>query len=302
MRFGFVGLGQMGAPMAENLAGSHDVKVFDLSVDAMNAAGEAGASKATGASDFADVDVLITCLPSGGIVEKSLFDAEHGIARHLAADTLVVDTSTIEYNLTLDIAERLTAMGLRFMDAPVSGMWKRAKEGTLTMMIGGDGDMVNVLKTALSTMANNILHTGDVGSGQLTKLINQLLFDINVAALAEILPMAKKLGLDPENTAEVVNSGTGRSYASEYFIPQILEGKFDTGYPLQSAYKDLISGAEISARYQIPAPVLAAATTTYQQALLAGHGSKDKGAMVLVYEEMLGVSCRKEGLEENKDG
>lgn len=295
MQFGFVGLGQMGAPMAANLAKSNDVMVFDLSEDAMAAAEKAGASRASGAQGFAAVDVLITCLPSGGIVEKSLFDPENGIAMHLGADTVVVDTSTIEYSLTLGIAERIEALGLRFLDAPVSGMWKRAEEGTLTMMIGGDGDVVDVLKPALSTMANKILHTGAVGSGQLTKLINQLLFDINVAALAEILPMAKKLGLDPENTAEVVNSGTGRSYASEYFIPQILEGKFDTGYPLKAAYKDLISGAEISARYQIPAPVLAAATTTYQQALLEGHGDKDKGAMVLVYERLLGINCRKEG-------
>lgn len=295
MRYGFVGLGQMGAPMAANLAGANDVKVFDLSEDAMNAAMAAGASKAASTADFADVDVLITCLPSGGIVEKSLFDPANGIAQHLTADTIVVDTSTIEYGLTLSIGERLEALSLKFLDAPVSGMWKRAQEGTLTMMIGGDGAAVEKLKPALATMANRILHTGAVGSGQLTKLINQLLFDINVAALAEILPMAVKLGLDPENTAEVVNSGTGRSYASEYFIPQILEGKFDTGYPLQSAYKDLISGAEISARYQIPAPVLAAATTTYQQALLEGHGAKDKGAMVLVYERLLGVNCRKEG-------
>ena len=294
MRFGFVGLGQMGAPMAANLASSNNVMVFDLSQDAMNAAAESGANKAGSAADFSDVDVLITCLPSGKIVEKSLFDPEHGIAQHLSAETVVVDTSTIEYRLTLSIGERLSALGLRFLDAPVSGMWKRAQEGTLTMMIGGDGEIVEALRPALAKMSNRILHTGAVGSGQLTKLINQLLFDINVAALAEILPMAKKLGLDPENTAEVVNSGTGRSYASEYFIPQILEGKFDTGYPLQAAYKDLTSGAEISARYQIPAPVLAAATTTYQQALLEGHGAKDKGAMVLVYERLLGVDCRKE--------
>ncbi|MEZ0467290.1 NAD(P)-dependent oxidoreductase [Phaeobacter sp. SYSU ZJ3003] len=295
MRFGFVGLGQMGAPMAANLASSNNVMVFDLSEEAMDAAAEAGATKAGSTSDFSGVDVLITCLPSGGIVEKTLFNPEHGIAQRLSADTIVIDTSTIEYGLTLSIGERLSALGLRFLDAPVSGMWKRAQEGTLTMMIGGDGEIVEALRPALATMSNRILHTGAVGSGQLTKLINQLLFDINVAALAEILPMAKKLGLDPENTAEVVNSGTGRSYASEYFIPQILEGKFDTGYPLQAAYKDLVSGAEISARYQIPAPVLAAATTTYQQALLEGHGAKDKGAMVLVYERLLGIDCRKEG-------
>ena len=298
MRYGFVGLGQMGAPMAANLARAHDVKVFDLSEDAIKAAMKAGASEASSTKDFGDVDVLILCLPSGAIVERSLFDTENGIAECLSPNAIVVDTSTIEYSLTLNIGDRLKALGLRFLDAPVSGMKKRAEDGTLTMMIGGDGAIVEALRPGLSTMASRILHTGAVGSGQLTKLINQLLFDINVAALAEISPMAKKLGLDPENTAEVVNSGTGRSYASEYFIPQILDGTFDTGYPLQAAYKDLISGAEISARYQIPAPVLAAATTTYQQALLEGYGSKDKGAMVLVYERLLGVSCRRANLKE----
>ncbi|MEP0687340.1 MAG: NAD(P)-binding domain-containing protein, partial [Tateyamaria sp.] len=136
MRFGFVGLGQMGAPMVANLAGANDVKVFDFSEDAMNAAVEAGASKAESAAAFADVEVLITCLPSGGIVERSLFDPETGIAQHLTAGTIVVDTSTIEYGLTLSIGERLEALGLTFLDAPVSGMWKRAQEGTLTMMIG----------------------------------------------------------------------------------------------------------------------------------------------------------------------
>ncbi|AZV78909.1 NAD(P)-dependent oxidoreductase [Parasedimentitalea marina] len=298
MRYGFVGLGQMGAPMAANLAAAQDVKVLDLSEDAIKAAVRAGASAVSSLKDFADIGVLFLCLPNGGIVEKSLFDKTNGIAKFLSPNTIVVDTSTIEYSLTLSIGDRLDALGLRFLDAPVSGMWKRAQDGTLTMMIGGETDIVEDLRPALSTMADRILHTGAVGSGQLTKLINQLLFDINVAALAEILPMAKKLGLDPENTAEVVNSGTGRSYASEYFIPQILEGTFDTGYPLQSAYKDLISGAEISARYQIPAPVLAAATSTYQQALLEGHGAKDKGAMVLVYERLLGVNCRKSSVED----
>jgi 3-hydroxyisobutyrate dehydrogenase-like beta-hydroxyacid dehydrogenase len=100
------------------------------------------------------------------------------------------------------------------------------------------------------------------------------------------------LGIDPEQIAEVVNSGTGRSYASEFFIPYILQGDFSNGYPMQAAYKDLISGAEISAQHSIPTPVLAAATTTYQQSLLQGFGDKDKGGMILVYERLLDVKFR----------
>jgi 3-hydroxyisobutyrate dehydrogenase-like beta-hydroxyacid dehydrogenase len=110
--------------------------------------------------------------------------------------------------------------------------------------------------------------------------------------LGEILPMAAKMGLDPELVGDVVNSGTGRSYASEFFVPRILRGHFGDGYPMGHAYKDLVSGAELGARLCIPMPVLAAATATYQTALLRGHGSLDKGAMVKVYEELLEASFR----------
>jgi 3-hydroxyisobutyrate dehydrogenase-like beta-hydroxyacid dehydrogenase len=108
------------------------------------------------------------------------------------------------------------------------------------------------------------------------------------------------LGIDPEQVAEVVNSGTGRSYASEFFVPNILKGDFSKGYPMQAAYKDLISGSEISARHNFPTPVLAAATATYQQALLEGHGDKDKGGMILVFERLLGTDFRATTFKEHK--
>jgi 3-hydroxyisobutyrate dehydrogenase-like beta-hydroxyacid dehydrogenase len=134
---------------------------------------------------------------------------------------------------------------------------------------------------------------GRSGSGQLTKLINQLLFDMNVASLAEILPMSVKMGLDPYMVGEVVNSGTGKSYASDFFIPRILKNDFSEGYALKSAYKDLVSAAEISANLHVPLPVLGAATSTYQMALLKGYGEQNKGAMIRVFEELLGVEYRK---------
>jgi len=148
------------------------------------------------------------------------------------------------------------------------------------------------VKPFLECIGNKILFMGPAGSGQLTKLINQLLFDINAAALAEILPMAVKLGLDPDLVGEVVNSGTGRSYASEFFVPRILQRHFSDGYPMAHAYKDLVSGAELGANHCVPMPVLAAATATYQTALLKGHGQQDKGAMVQVFEDILGVQVR----------
>lgn len=292
MRFGFVGLGQMGAPMAINLARENDVLVHSRNISAIPEVVESGAKSADDLSQFSGVDALITCLPDSKIVSRVLFDRQEGLVQHLKPGALVVDTSTIEYGATLEFNSRMQSEGLRFLDAPVSGMQKRAEDGTLTMMVGGDANDLVEIQGALSTMASKILHMGDVGAGQLTKLINQLLFDINAAALAEILPLSVKLGIDPEQVAEVVNSGTGRSYASEFFVPNILQGDFSNGYPMQAAYKDLISGAEISARHNIPTPVLAAATATYQQALLQGHGDKDKGGMILVFERLLGADFR----------
>ncbi|MDK3073703.1 NAD(P)-dependent oxidoreductase [Sedimentitalea sp. JM2-8] len=285
VHFGFVGLGQMGAPMARNLSRAHRVTAFATDGDF------SGLTCAAGLADLAGCDRLILCLPSAEIVTNVLFGAD-GLAGKLAKGTVVIDTGTTEYNATCGLAERLETLGLRFVDAPVSGMRKRAEDATLTMMCGGDGDLIATLHPALSAMASKILHVGPVGSGQLMKLVNQLLFDINAAALAEILPLATRLGLNPEQVEQVVNSGTGRSFASEFFLPNVLNGDFRQGYPMRDAYKDLVSGAELTARRGIPTPVLDAATETYQRALLEGHGDKDKGAMILVFEKLLGAEFR----------
>jgi 3-hydroxyisobutyrate dehydrogenase-like beta-hydroxyacid dehydrogenase len=206
---------------------------------------------------------------------------------------VVVDLSTITCAATKEIAAALQEKGVLFLDAPVSGMEARAKDGTLSIMVGGRAEDLCLVEPLLRRMGNNIQHMGDVGAGQLTKLMNQLLFDINMAALAEILPLSVKMGLDPVKLAGIINSGTGRSYASEFFLPRIMENNFSEGYAMKHAYKDLISGAMIAALETIPLPVLQAAAVTYQTALLKGYGNLDKGAMVKVYEELLGVEYRR---------
>jgi 3-hydroxyisobutyrate dehydrogenase-like beta-hydroxyacid dehydrogenase len=238
--------------------------------------------------------VVFLSVPNGKAVQE-LLAGEAGLLQASKRGQIIVDTSTITYSETLEIARRCADSGVSFMDAPVSGMEKRAIEGTLTVMCGGDREVFEKIKPLLEFIGNKILYMGSLGSGQLTKLINQLLFDINAAALAEVLPMAVKMGLDPDLVGEVVNSGTGRSYASEFFISRMLRGHFTDGYLMKHAYKDLVSGARISADLGIPMPVLAAATATYQTALLRGHGDKDKGGMVRVFEELLGVEYRSKG-------
>ncbi len=204
----------------------------------------------------------------------------------------MVDLSTIAHGQAVAIGRALESRGFPFLDAPVSGAPAGAEAATLTVMCGGSPETFAAMKPLLERIGTQVLHMGPLGSGQLTKTINNVIYDINIAALAEVLPMAVAMGLDPQQLAGVVTTGTSRSYASQYFVPRILKGEFDEGYPLAKAYKDLVSAAEVSVGRGFPLPVTAAATATYQMALLAGHGARDKGAMVLPFEAMLGVKVR----------
>ena len=292
MKLGFVGLGQMGRPMACNLLKSGAaLTVNDLDPRFFEEFRAKGAAATAEVAELAGADIVFLSLPGSAAVEQAL-TGEGGLLGRLGRGQMVVDLSTITYSSTTALARAMEARGVMFLDAPVSGMEARAIDGTLTVMCGGTPEAFERARPLLGLIGNKILYMGPAGSGQLTKLINQLLFDINAAALAEVLPMAVKMGLDPDLVGQVVNSGTGRSYASEFFIQRILRGHFADGYPMQHAYKDLISGAELSANLCIPMPVLAAATATYQAALLRGHGAKDKGGMIRLFEELLGVEYR----------
>ena len=292
MKLGFVGLGQMGRPIASNLIKSGAaLTVSDRDGRWFEAFRGKGAGGTTDLADLAGSDIIFLCLPSASVVQAVLTGGD-GLLPHLNQGQVVVDLSTITYSATVEVGRALAAKGVAFLDAPVSGMEARAVDGTLTVMCGGAREAFDQVKPLLGLIGTTILHMGPTGSGQLAKLVNQLLFDINAAALAEVLPMAVKLGLDPDLVGQVVNSSSGRSYASEFFVPRILRGHFGDGYPMAHAYKDLVGAAGLSAELCIPMPVLAAATATYQAALLRGHGGQDKGAMVQVFEALLGVQVR----------
>lgn len=289
MSIAFIGLGTMGKYMALNLIKSGELIVVSDVVDkAFAEFTEKGMAATTAVAETAKTDVIFLSLPNTEIVQNVI----GGLLPHLHEGQIIVDLSTIKYNATVELRKTLDEAGVEFLDAPVSGMESRAKDGTLTVMCGGKEEIFDKVKHYFDYIGNKVLYMGGSGAGQLTKLINQLLFDINAAALAEILPMSVKMGLDSEKIGQVVNSGTGRSYASEFFIPRVLKNSFHNGYPMRSAYKDLVSAAELGANLGIPMPVLAAATATYQQALLKGLGDNDKGGMIKVFEDQLGVQFR----------
>lgn len=296
MRVGFIGLGQMGKWMASNLVRQHfDLTVFDIDKNAMTFLSEQGARAADGPSQVAkSSDLILLSLPNADANESVVF-GKNGIVEGAMSGMMLVDCGTSGYLWTREFGKKMENLGIRFADAPVTGMEKRAKEATLTIMFGGDEELLEDLRPVLEAMGKNIIHMGAVGNGQLTKMLNNILYNSNIAALAEVLPMSVKLGLDPEKVARVINHGSGHSFASEAFIPNILEGCFDKSYPLEHAYKDMLHALEISARKKIPLPMVHTAATTYQMALNSGWGREDKGAMIKVFETALGVKFRKKG-------
>lgn len=293
MKISFVGLGQMGKPMAMNMLKSGaELIACSRSKTHFAELEEKGIQTTQDPAQLAQSEIIFLCLLDGKVVQEVLF-GETGLVNHLRAGQSIVDFSTISPSLTVEIAGRLNDLGIGFLDAPISGMETRAVDGTLTVMCGGQQTTLDKVMPYLQCIGDKIIYMGGSGSGQLAKLFNQMLYMINMAGVAEILPLAVKMGLDPEKFEQVINSGTGKSHASEFFIPRLLRDHFSEGYSLKKGYKDLISAAEISADLCVPLPTMHAAITTYQMAMRMGHGDQDKGIMVRVFEELLGVDCRK---------
>ncbi len=289
---GFIGLGQMGRHMAVNLnKGGVPLTVCSQSGRQFAEFESLGVKTTRNLADFSGCGLVFLCLPGTDSARETVL-GENGLARHLRPGAIIVDTSTISYKTTLEMAAALADAGIGFMDAPISGMEARARDGTLTIMAAGEAATFETVRPYFELMGRNILHVGKVGNGQLTKLVNQLVLNSNIAAIAEVMPLAVSLGLDPAQAASVINSGTGRSHASEFFLNHLLNGDFP-GYPMDDGYKDMAHALEISAEKLVPLPVVAAATATYQAALRKGLGKMGKGAMVRVFEDMLGVKVRK---------
>ena len=291
---GFIGLGRMGAGMALNLIkAGHDLVVHDAGRAAVDALTSAGAVAADSPSEVASrVDILFLCLPFAPEVRAVLF-GEQGVV-HGARDGLrVVDCTTLVHSDALAIADSAREAGIAYNDCPVSGMPMRAEDGTLTVMFGGeDGEFLTV-RPLLENMGRDVIHCGVLGSGQLMKAVNNVIYDVNIAALCEVLPLAVKAGLDAQTVAAVVTSGSSRSFASDYFVPRILERRFDSDFAMAAAWKDIVNVQEIAVRHGAMTPVVNAMTAVYQSAIAQGHGQEPKSAMIKLYEQVLGLEVRK---------
>ena len=241
-RVGVVGLGNMGWPMAANLVRAGFPTVgYDVDAERTQAFGAEFEIDDNGAAAFADVDVIVTMLPTSGIVAAALIGDDSELAPHLRPGTLVVDMSSSQPLETLQLGERLAERGIRLIDAPVSGGVPGAVDGTLTIMIGADDDAdAEAATPVLEALGGRLFRAGGLGAGHALKALNNFVGASGFAAACEALLVAERYGLDPEVFLDVLNVSTGRNFSTHFTLPTaVLTGEFNTGFSLALMTKDV---------------------------------------------------------------
>ena len=217
-KIGFIGLGNMGLPMAKNLINAdHDVIGFDLLEECMSSLVDAGGRSGKQLGDCVlDVNVVITMLPEGKHVDAVY---NNGILGAAAKDTLLIDCSTIDVDTARSVGGEAKKLGYNMVDAPVSGGTGGAEAGTLTFMVGGEEHTFNLAKPYLDIMGKNIVHAGGMGNGQAAKICNNMILGISMIAVSESFSMAEKLGLSAQNLFDITSSSSSQCWAMTSYLP-----------------------------------------------------------------------------------
>lgn len=292
MKIGFIGLGNMGAPMARNLLkNGHALQVFDLSEAALRSLGEAGASVcASPRAAATDVELVVTMLPAAAHV-RGVLTGEQGVLAGIARGVTIVDSSTIDPASAQAFAKLAEANGNAFVDAPVSGGTGGAAAGTLTFMVGASETLFSNVSPALRAMGKNIVRCGDIGMGQVAKICNNLLLGITMTGVAEAMSLGAALGIDPKVLAGIINTSTGRCWSSDTYnpYPGIVETApasrgYTGGFGADLMLKDLGLAAEAARSAKQPIFLGALAQQLYQAMSASGRGGLDFSAIISLYE------------------
>ncbi|MEZ5824545.1 MAG: NAD(P)-binding domain-containing protein, partial [Geminicoccaceae bacterium] len=275
----------MGAPMSRNLVmGGHEVTGFDLSADAIRAAGNRPASSAAEAASGADC--VITMLPKGEHVMQALF-GDNGACKTLETGSLVIDMSTVQPLETDEIAAEAQRRGFRFVDAPVGRTSRHAEEGKLLIMVGAEVDDLEDARQYLSHMGDTIIHCGRPGMGSRAKIVNNYMSIVSNLVVAESLVLAERSGLSLETAINVCRGTTaGQGHLNTTYPAKVLQGDTEPGFMLDLALKDLKIALELGSRIGAPTYAGAAARPVYELGHSKGRGRSDWTAMLEVLRDL----------------
>ena len=293
MKIAFIGLGNMGAPMAQNLLkAGHTVTVFDLNEAAVKELHTAGAKKSTSPkAAVTEAELVITMLPAAAHVKKVLTD-EEGILAGISKAVTIIDSSTIDPASVKTFADLATKNGNTFVDAPVSGGTGGAQAGTLTFMVGGTNEAYEHVKPVLQAMGKNIVHCGATSTGQVAKICNNLVLGITMAGVSEAMALGEKLGIDPKVLGGIMNTSTGRCWSSDTYnpFPGVIETAPSTrgytgGFGTDLMLKDLGLASDAAKSVHQPVYLGALAQQLYQTMSANGSGKLDFSAVIKLYRK-----------------
>ena len=293
-KIGFIGLGIMGKPMAKNLLkAGYELVVFDINQDAVKEVVAAGAKSAPTSKDVAhQSEVVITMLPNSPHVKAAVL-GENGVLEGAKPGLVLIDMSSIAPLASQEIAAAVAKKGVEMLDAPVSGGEPKAIDGSLSIMVGGSKSLFDRCTELLAKMGKSVVLCGEIGAGNTTKLANQIVVALNIAAVSEAFVLATKAGVDPELVFNAIRGGLAGSTVMEAKGPMILSGNFKPGFKIDLHIKDLANAIETGHDVGVPLPLTASVMEILQALKVDGKGQNDHSGIAMYYEKLAKVEARK---------
>ncbi len=293
-KIGFIGLGIMGKPMARNLikAGNHLV-VYDINAAAVSELVDAGAEQGHSSKDVASkTELIITMLPNSPEVKEVALGTE-GVIEGARPGTILIDMSSIAPLAAIEVHDKLKEKGIAMIDAPVSGGEPKAIEGTLAIMAGGEQAVFDSVEEILLIMGSSAVLVGGIGSGNTTKLANQIIVALNIAAMSEAMVLATRANVDPEKVFKAIRGGLAGSTVLDAKMPLVLEGNFKPGFRIELHIKDLMNAMETAHNLDTPLLMTNQALEIMKALKVDGKQGDDHGGLIQFYENLANVKVRK---------
>jgi len=293
-RIGFIGLGIMGGPMAKNLIkAGYPLTVYDIVPEKVAGLVKAGAQAGSSNKEVAaKSDLVITMLPNSPEVKVAVL-GPGGVLEGARAGMILIDMSSIAPLASQEVAAEAKKKGVAMLDAPVSGGEPKAIDGTLAIMVGGPKDTFEQVKDILAVMGGSVTRVGEIGSGNTTKLANQIIVALNIAAMSEAMVLATKAGVDPERVFEAIKGGLAGSTVLNAKMPLVLAGNFKPGFRIELHIKDLANALDTAHAVGVPVPLSSVVMEAMQALKVDGKGGDDHGGIVQFYEKLAQVQVRK---------
>lgn len=287
MKVGFIGLGIMGRPMAKNLLkAGHELVVFDFNQEAVADLVSCGAASTSSGKEVASqCSLIITMVPNSPHVRAALLGAG-GVAEGAKEGTVVIDMSSIDPTESKAIGAELAKKGIDLLDAPVSGGEPKAIDGTLSVMVGGKRELFDRYYDLLMVMAGSVVYVGELGSGNVAKLANQIVVAVNIAAVSEALTFAKKAGTDPELVYQAIRGGLAGSTVMDAKAPMMLARNFNPGFRIELHIKDLNNALNAAHAISAPVPLTGQLMEIMQGLKADGLDKEDHASIVKYYEKI----------------